>query len=303
MTIPEYILYHLSRKWPAPNRPLKAGEGLSGEAYHLAYAMKMQYLPCVQNGIRHDIQGKEILEIGCGHGGITCFLAMNGAKRVVGIDLNTYNLSIAEKFHKQLVHNVLGSSEARLNVEFLEKNATALDYPSGCFDIVWAENVFEHFMEPEAVMKEAFRVLRPGGRLVVPIFSSIYSKHGAHVKQGLKVPWSNLFFSEKTICNTLFRLAQENPQVLEMYPGLAENPSNIRELRRYKDLNDITFGKFKRMAVACGYQIESFQSRVPGGIVRMCNLVIRKVPVLRNSLLHDVFSTGASAILRKPGKG
>jgi len=300
MTFAEHILYRLSKKWPAPNRPLRAGEGLNGEAYHLEYAMKMQYLPCVMNGIKYDFQGKEMLEIGCGHGGISCFLAMNGAKRVVGIDLNTYNLDIAKKFHKQLIKNTFGDTEARLNVAFEEKNATALDYPEGSFDIVWAENVFEHFMEPEAVMREAFRVLRPGGRLIVPIFSSIYSKHGAHIKQGLKVPWSNLFFSEKTICNTLYRLAEENPQVLEMYPGLSEKPNKLRDLRRYKDLNDITFGKFKRMAIGCGYQIESFQSQVPSGWIRLSNKMIRRIPVLRNSLLHDIFSTGAAAVLRRP---
>jgi ubiquinone/menaquinone biosynthesis C-methylase UbiE len=262
--------------------------------------MKMQYLPCLWNGVKADIQGKEILEVGCGHGGITCFLAMNGAKRVVGIDLNTYNLDIAQKFHKQLVKQVFGNIDAQLNVEFLEKNATALDYPAGSFDLVWAENVFEHFMDPEAVMREAFRVLRPGGKLVVPVFSSIYSKHGAHLKQGLKVPWSNLFFSEKTICNTLYRLAEDNPHVFEMYPGLSEKPSTIRDLRRYKDLNDITYGKFKRMAITCGYQIEAFNSRVPSGLIRLCNMLIRKLPFLRNSMLHDIFSTGAAAVLRKP---
>jgi ubiquinone/menaquinone biosynthesis C-methylase UbiE len=299
MSIAESLLYHLSKRWPAPKRPLKADGTLIGEAYHLDYALKMQYQACVRNGIIADIQGKEILEIGCGHGGITCFLALNGAKRVVGIDLNTYNLSIAEKFREQLTRRVFGDVPAKLKVEFLEKNATAMDYPEHSFDMVWAENVFEHFMEPEAVMQEAFRVLRPGGQLVVPVFSSIYSKYGAHLKQGLKLPWSNLFFSEKAICNVLFRLAQDNPGLFDMYPGLADKPHKIRDLRRYKDLNDITFGKFKRMAVASGFQIVSFNSKTPSGLIRLCNKVIRRTPMLRNTLLYDIFSTGAEAVLKK----
>lgn len=302
MSIATKILFWLSKKWTAQQRPLVSGKGLTGEAYHMAYAMKMQYRPCLMNGIKTDFQGKEILEIGCGHGGITCFLALNGAKRVVGIDLNTYNLNIAEKFHLQLIDRIFGHTDARLNIEFLEKNATDLDYTDGSFDLVWAENVFEHFMEPKAVMAEAFRVLRPGGQLVVPIFSSIYSKYGAHVKQGLKVPWANLFFSEKTICETLYQLAMENAAVFEMYPGLVDKPVTLRDLRRYKDLNDITFGKFKRMARDCGYDIIAFESKTPSGIIRLCNKVIRKLPLLRDSLLHDIFSAGASAVLQKPAR-
>ncbi len=298
MRVAETILYQLSKRWPAPKRALKASGLLIGEDYHLEYAMRMQFQACVRNGVKADIRDKEILEIGCGHGGITCFLALNGARRVVGIDLNTHNLGIAEKFHRQIALQVLGSAEKRLNLEFQEKDATALDFPDASFDIVWAENVFEHFMEPEAVMQEAYRVLRHGGQLYVPVFSSIYSKHGAHLKQGLKLPWSNLLFSEKTICKVLARLAQDNPIVLDMYPGLAGKPQKIRDLRRYKDLNDITFKKFKRMAIAAGFEVESFSSAASSDI-RLLNRLIRRLPIVRDTMLHDIFSTGAAAVLRK----
>lgn len=300
MRIAAYLLYRLARKWPAPPRALSAGSSAVGTAYHLDYAMKMQYMACVRNGVKADILGKEILEIGCGHGGITCFLALNGAKKVTGIDLNTQNLGVAEQFQKQLIQRLFGDSEHRLQVDFLERDASACLFADAAFDLVWAENVFEHFTDPAAVMKEAFRVLRPGGQLVVPVFSSIYSKYGTHTKQGLKVPWANLFFSEATICAVLYRMAQDQPRIFDMYPGLIERPEQLKDLRKYRDLNDITYGKFRKMAREAGFEIRSFEPRPPAGWIGWIGRLLRRVPLLRDGILGDVFSTGAATVLQKP---
>ena len=46
-------------------------------------------------------------------------------------------------------------------------DARRLEYPEGCFDGVFAPYVMSVVPEPEAVMAEMRRVLRPGGRLIV----------------------------------------------------------------------------------------------------------------------------------------
>ena len=133
----------------------------------------------------------------------------------------------------------------KLPIRFAEMNATALDLPDACMDLVLADNVFEHFIEHKGVLREAQRVLRPGGKLLVPIFSSIYCKYGLHLKHGLKLPWANLVFSEKTICEAMQRLANDDPRLFDYYPGLRNNPQRVRDVRRYHDLNDITYKQFK----------------------------------------------------------
>jgi ubiquinone/menaquinone biosynthesis C-methylase UbiE len=176
----------------------------------------------------------------------------------------------------------------------MEMSADRMSFDEATFDLVMADNVFEHFTEPEAVMRECHRVLRPGGGVLVPAFSSIMSKYGLHLKHGLKMPWAQVFFSQRTIIRAMQRLAKDDPRLFELYPGLSDSPETARDLRRYKDLNDITYRRFRAMAQRTGFRVESFS--VYGTTL---GKVLRRVPLVGRSGVMDVLSTGASAYLRK----
>ena len=75
---------------------------IQSDEYHINYAIKNQYGTKLRYGFPYDIENKNILEIGCGHGGISLFLAINGAKHVTGIDLNTHDLGIADKITSKI---------------------------------------------------------------------------------------------------------------------------------------------------------------------------------------------------------
>jgi ubiquinone/menaquinone biosynthesis C-methylase UbiE len=293
MGLSDYVLYRLAKNWPSPmarlTRELEAEPGT--EAYDMAYAQH-QFDWKVRNGILREMTGLDVLEIGAGHGGISCFMAAVGARSVVGIDLNTKHLEFARRFAK-IVSGRYGAN-FELPVKFMEMSADRMTFPDATFDLVLADNVFEHFTEPEAVMNEAHRVLRPGGGMLIPVFSSILSKYGLHLKHGLKLPWANVFFSERTIIRTMRRLAETNPNLFELYPGLADSPQRVRDLRRYRDLNDITYREFKAMAARTGFRVESFSIYS----TRLGKILIR-LPIVRNTKLMDILSTGAAAYLRK----
>jgi ubiquinone/menaquinone biosynthesis C-methylase UbiE len=298
MYIGEKVLYSIAKRWPIPHqiKDLAQSGDYKSQNYHIDYAFQRQYLNKVKSGVQFDFYRKNILEIGTGHGGIATFLGVIGANHVVGIDLNTEHLNYAKIF-LELHNNRLGNG-VKLPVEFLEMNAYDLKLEPSSFDIVLADNVFEHFMEPKRVMEESHRVLKKGGILVVPIFSSIYSKYALHLKTGLKVPWTNLFFSERTIVRVLYRLAEENNELFIAYPGLKDKPEKVRNVRAYKDLNDITYNKFKEMAKESGFRIKYFHTVYPNTL-KFHAALIRKIPGLKNSVLADIFSTGASSILEK----
>ncbi|MCZ6539652.1 MAG: class I SAM-dependent methyltransferase [Chloroflexi bacterium] len=103
--------------------------------------------------IRHLRTGMKILDCGCGPGTITVGLAdVVNPGQVVGIDSGEDVIDQAKKL-----------VEERTNLEFKVASVYEIPFPDGHFDGVLVHKVLEHVAEPETVMKEVTRVLKPGG--------------------------------------------------------------------------------------------------------------------------------------------
>jgi SAM-dependent methyltransferase len=59
---------------------------------------------------------------------------------------------------------------------YLQMDASAMQFPDASFDVVYSFSVFEHLPDPESVLREAIRVLRPGGLLSISLH--LYSSEG-----------------------------------------------------------------------------------------------------------------------------
>lgn len=305
MKLSEKLLYKLSKSWKSPVEKHKTelGGNPDSDEFHLNYAMEKQFLKCSRIGFPYDFFQKKILEIGCGHGGIATFLIVNGAKEVVGIDLNTFHLDIARKFKAKIEKGMNISPENGFNLEFLEMNAYDMKFQPDSFDSIIADNVFEHFMETVLVLDQSFKILKPGGQLVIPSFNSIYSKWGTHLKHGLKMPWANIFFSEKTICNVMIRLAKEDTYVANAYPSLKNKPQTLKDIRMYGDLNSMTHKRFCDEAMAAGFVIKKFKIMpVSKSFFKEMLKLLYRYKWIQRSMFSNIFSHGAEAVLVKPFK-
>jgi ubiquinone/menaquinone biosynthesis C-methylase UbiE len=97
-----------------------------------------------------------VLDIGCGTGKLARRLAQRGSS-VVGLDL-------CEPMVRQARGKLNGDgSRVRLAVGDSEH----LPFAAGSFDAVTCSNSFHHYPNQAAVVREMFRVLQPGGRLLV----------------------------------------------------------------------------------------------------------------------------------------
>lgn len=93
---------------------------------------------------------KSFLDVGCGGGLLANFMAQNGYK-TTGIDLSESSLAIAKK------------TDQTGTVNYLAANATSLPFLNHSFDAVAAMDLLEHVEDPASVIREASRVLKPGG--------------------------------------------------------------------------------------------------------------------------------------------
>lgn len=108
------------------------------------------------------IQGRHnVLDIACGRGKSTFMVhALNPEAQVVGLDFLDCNVQIARTLYAQIG-----------NLSYTIGNAMALDFPDGSFDRVMCLEAAFHFHDRALFLREAARVLRPGGRLLVVDFA------------------------------------------------------------------------------------------------------------------------------------
>ncbi len=103
--------------------------------------------------------GTEILDLGCGIGGPSRFLAAQYGCRVTGIDLVEEFIAAARMLTEQT-----GLSG---QVEFIRGNMLDLPFDPGRFDVAWSQHTFMNIREKAALLDQIRRVLKQEGQLVI----------------------------------------------------------------------------------------------------------------------------------------
>lgn len=103
-----------------------------------------------------DVEGKDVVELGCGTAYFGAWLKKKGARRVVGIDVTPAQLDTARRLNAKYL----------LGLELLEANAESVPLDGTQFDLAVSEYGASIWCDPKRWIPEAARLLRPGGELV-----------------------------------------------------------------------------------------------------------------------------------------
>lgn len=119
--------------------------------------------PAMKVLLRVFQKSQKILDMGCGEGTRLETLRANSnsnEKKLFGIDASYVAIRLALKEYPQ--------------TNFQVANLEKLPFRDAAFDLLYSAYVFEHLLNPELVIKEAYRVLRKNGRLIIiaPNFGS-----------------------------------------------------------------------------------------------------------------------------------
>ena len=107
-----------------------------------------------------DLQGKEVLDVGCGTGIITLLALQKGAAKVVCGDISNYMLEVGRT-------NAIRQGYGADRIDFQELDAESLPFEDSSFDFVMTGMTLGLLPNPEKAVSEMVRVLRPGGFLSV----------------------------------------------------------------------------------------------------------------------------------------
>jgi SAM-dependent methyltransferase len=94
-----------------------------------------------------------ILEVGCGTGRTSCYVAAQGHD-VIGIDIRPDMIAKAK----------VRAEKENLSIQFMEGDASSLPFPNESFDVILVESV-SIFTDTDKALSEYYRVLRSGGKL------------------------------------------------------------------------------------------------------------------------------------------
>lgn len=102
-----------------------------------------------------DMRDMDAIELGCGTGYVSGWMAQRGA-RVTGIDISNEQLVTAHQI----------ATKHAVDIAFIEGNAEQTGLPDAAFDFAISEYGASIWCPPDKWLKEAWRLLRPGGKLV-----------------------------------------------------------------------------------------------------------------------------------------
>ncbi|HWP95880.1 MAG TPA: methyltransferase domain-containing protein [Syntrophomonadaceae bacterium] len=152
-----------------------------------------------------SISGQEdVLDLGCGPGGVTQRIAAMTSGQVVGVDVSP-----------GMIEEALVSGTNFSNLNFMVRDASQLGF-SKQFDLIYSNSAFQWFDQPNNALQECYNALKPGGRMGIqapatslycPVFIAAVEKAvrnpvTAPIFESFTSPW---FFLESTAeYSTLF---------------------------------------------------------------------------------------------------
>jgi SAM-dependent methyltransferase len=134
------------------------------------------------SGIWAEVAGKIVVDFGCGTGTDAVDIAKNGARRVIGIDIQDGVLDLARSAAVQA-----GVGDRCFFTEGTDEQA----------DLIVSVDGFEHYEDPTKVLRMMRHMLRDDGRVLIAFGPPWFHPLGGHLFSVF--PWAHLVFTEAAL--------------------------------------------------------------------------------------------------------
>lgn len=109
--------------------------------------------------LAHITARDQVLDAGCGVGGTAIYIAQKTGAKVIGITLSQNQVNLAKKYALKK-----GVSDL---TDFQVQDYTKTNFPGNSFDVIYGIESICYAYPKKSFFKEAFRILKPGGKLVM----------------------------------------------------------------------------------------------------------------------------------------
>lgn len=220
-------------------------------------------------GEEPSFDGLKILDIGCGHGSLSVYVASKGAKKVLGLDIDERAINFA----KENVLQNYPQLKSILDFQCCDISDLNEDY----FDIMLAYASFEHIQNLDNVFDEMKKRLKVGGKMYIGFGPLYNSPYGDHKLTGAILPWGHLIFSESFLIKRLNK-------------NLHKKITSI-----YEEFNKLSLAEFRTLFYTSGLHVSYFRVNASNNSLAKVFNLIRRIP-----FLEEYFSYNLYCILEKP---
>jgi SAM-dependent methyltransferase len=227
----------------------------------------LNMLPC-----ESWLTGRTILDLGAGLGSCSAELKEKGGQQVVALEYQHCKTTFSSARYGNMINPVTASAEA---IPF--KNKT--------FDTVFSNTVFEHLKDVLGTLREAQRVLKDDGHVLLA-YNYFHHRKGDHLYPYVNFPWPTWIVSEESLCkywsdNLSRDQAQGNMQFFS-------EGCRIERLDQGSELylNKLNFDEFEAMVSVSGLLIHK---RVSGEAIGQSFPCLLRLPKLKYFLAGTIF--------------
>jgi len=202
--------------------------GMGGRMDGAVYANRSKLEVLLGPEVWVETRDKVVIDFGCGSGMEAVEIAERGARRVIGIDLQEDRLAAARRLAAQR-----GMAD---RCQFSVR-------PDTLADVIISIDSFEHFDDPAAILEEMYRLLRPGGCVLVSFGPTWYHPLGGHLFSVF--PWAHLLFTERALIRWRSDFKSDGATRFSEVAG---------------GLNQMTIRRFERLVRQSPFRLEHFEA-------------------------------------------
>lgn len=293
MTLSEGVCFQLSRYLVRRRHTGDAGarqQTRDSRAYADWRKTELQQQFC-QHFDLAEIRGKDVVDFGCGDGGLAILLASEGVKSITGIDLSERFINIA----RERASNLPAATQP---VFVLGQDPTRIDLPDASVDVLLCFDVLEHILAYRQIIAEWARVLRPGGKVLIWWMPWLHP-YGHHIAGKVPIPWAHAIFSEKTLMRAaakILALPEYQPSFWDLDEKGNRKTAEWEHAEQLEGLNRLTIRRFEPLCQQVGLAIEKRKlNGFKGGRLAQISHGLTRLPGLR-----EYFTASAVYTLVKP---
>ena len=187
--------------------------------------------------------GEKVLDCACGTGDLTLAFAKTEAESVLGLDFTAEMLDFARAKTARLVEREPSLSH---RVRYLQGDAQELPFEDGEFGVVSIAFGIRNVQDPERAIREFFRVLKPGGRLVILEFDR---------PRFAPVRWCNDFYCGWVMPRTATLLSRDRSGAYKYLPRSVGSFMDSRALGEL--MAQVGFAAIERRVLTLGVCVRS----------------------------------------------